>query len=553
MNKHIYLFVAVVASLLLSACTDKIEEPKPIAADDTFTVAAAMDNLSFAKNQYLKLIDHVNNKRYLTFQTACKQTPEMICVPRAEEHDGIYMARATQWTNGFFPGLLWKLLSAKHYIESWHPNEEQTLFDTATFYQEILYPETKRGATHDLGFILYDSFGEALSYEALSDETRQEYLTALATGRATLATRYQDDIGLIKSWDWTPEMKLGIVENGSQVIKEFAIDNPWTYPVIVDNMMNLEFLLDSDIERYHEIAFNHAKQTKLNHYFFDESDTQQQFPIAYHVFDYGSMKPGNWQGVGNVSAWARGQAWSLYGFVTIVEAMEKTNIDLTNYPDFESHLKALVGTVQHLLEPSLVPYWDYFANRPNAYEYAENVSSNTTVFHGILNLCSKRVEETIKPYEGHRPMTLNSSILSEESIAQLQGVKNWYGSDIIQGDKFYPCGTEAYPSSHTKIPRDTSAAAIYAAALYRLAGITKDRNEKLRYVSFADSIMHELSEHYRTDRTQNGRPNSVDYGFVLAEATGDFGNGGEIDTPIIYGDFYFIEANIRKIELEQDK
>lgn len=74
--------------------------------------------------------------------------------------------------------------------------------------------------------------------------------------------------------------------------------------------------------------------------------------------------------------------------------------------------------------------------------------------------------------------------------------------------------------------------------------------ESQKYASLADKIMAELSANYRTDRSKNGRPKSESLGFVLAEATGDMGNGGELDTPIIYGDFYFVEANIRKVEFE---
>jgi hypothetical protein len=318
-------------------------------------------------------------------------------------------------------------------------------------------------------------------------------------------------------------------------------------------MMNLEFLLDSDVTRYHEIAFNHAKHTSINHYFYDEGDVNKAYPIAYHVFDYGDHKPGNWQGVGNVSAWARGQGWSLYGFVTVVEAMEKAHIDITQYPDFRAHFQRLFGSVNNLLKDDYIPYWDFFATRDNANKYAENISTDTTVFSGILGLCDKNIEPHIKPYNGYRPMTLNASMLSDESLKRLVGKVNWYGETIIQGDDLLPCGSKPYGASHTKIPRDTSAAAIYAAAMYRYATLIKDKNEKQEVAELADNIMATLTDHYRTDRSKSGRPHSFDFGFLLAEATGDMGNGGELDTPIIYGDFYFIEANVRKIEYEASK
>lgn len=522
------------------------------AEEQIFSLEDAKENLNFSKNQYLKLIDHVENKRHLELREGCDLASGMICVPRSQEHDGIFLDLPGKWTNGFYPGVMWKLLSAKNDIV-WSEGEEQKLLDAALFYQQALFDQSENGSTHDLGFILYDSFGEALDYPSLDGKLREDYLAALEVGRATLATRYRDEVGLIRSWDWIPEMYITTLENNEPVSDRYSLSNAWTYPVIVDNMMNLEFLLASDSVRYHEIAFNHAKHTLINHYFYDESDKQQQYPLAYHVFDYGSKKPGNWQGVGNVSAWARGQGWSFYGYITIAEAMHRAEIDLSNYPDFKAHVGRLYQSLEHLLKDDVVPDWDFFAARENAYEYAENISPETTVFHGLLGVCANRIEQNILPYVGYRPMTLEASMLSNESLQKLEGKLSIYGEKIIQGEKLMPCGTQAYPKTHVKVPKDTSAAALYAAALYRYANFTEDQNEKIKYATLADKIMAKLTHEYRTDRKGKGRESSFDLGFVLSEATGDFGNAGEIDVPIIYGDFYFIEANMRKIQLELAK
>ncbi|WAJ71958.1 glycoside hydrolase family 88 protein [Catenovulum adriaticum] len=552
--KRKYLMSLLSTCILINVgCSEQTEStqlPTPTSPTNDFSVTDAKANLTFAKNQYIKMAEQLNNPESLTPKAICQTDKDIICVPRSEEHDGILMEAPAKWTNGFFPGVIWKLLSAKQHINHFDNKQEKTLIETAKYYQQTLFSEAKRGTTHDLGFILYDSFGEALNYSALQDDTRQAYKKALNTGRATLATRYSDEKQVIRSWDWVPQMKIPVVQDGEKLIKKYELSNPWTYPVIVDNMMNLEFLLASNKPRYHEIAFNHAKQTSLNHYFYEASDTKKQYPLSYHVYDYGKNKPGNWQGVGNVSAWARGQAWSFYGFVTIVEALDKAQIELTDYPDFKTHLDNLYTSVEHVLQDDVVPYWDFFAARDNAYEYAENISTDTSVFSGILGLCDKLIEDNIKPYNGYRPMTLNASMLSEEALKQLEGKKNWHGESIIQADKLIPCGTKPYPETHTKIPRDTSAASIFAAALYRFATFSDNEEKSQQFAALADKIMHELTQNYRTDRAESGRPNSFDLGFVLASATGDMGNGGEIDTPIIYGDFYFVEANIRKIEFE---
>jgi hypothetical protein len=560
MKKNANLFVLSVCFLTLNACSktneaysdDSIgQEASDVAT--TFTVQDAKNNLTYAKDQYLKMITHLENKAYLDIKPACAENADMICVPRSQEGDAIHMEQSEKWTNGFFPGVLWKLLSSKALINEWQPGEEEKLLETAKYYQNTLFSEALRGSTHDLGFILYDSFGEALHYDNLDAVTEKAYENALKQGRITLATRYYDDVGLIKSWDWNPRMKISIMENGEKKTELYTLSNPWTYPVIVDNMMNLEFLLSDSNENFQTIAFNHAEKTSQNHYFYDESDTEKQYPLSYHVFDYGSNKPGNWQGTGNISAWARGQAWSFYGFVTVVEAMNQSVVPMDSYPNFKVHLNRLFNTASHWLKDNPVPYWDLFANRKNAYEYAENTSNDTTVFSGILALCDKKIGNNIKPYMGYRPMTLPASMLSDESLSALDGKKNWHGETIIQDDKLLPCGTQPYPDSHSKIPKDTSAAAIFAAGLYRYATFTNDANEKAKFSELADIIMAELSNRYRTDKPDTGRPSSHDLGFVLSEATGDMGNGREIDTPIIYGDFYFVEANKRKIEFEQSK
>jgi len=556
-QKNMRWISAALTSLIFSiACSDQnisIHEAQGTMATQTneqlFVVQDALDNLTFAKNQYLKMANHIEAERHLYYRPACVEDTSMICIPRSYEHGGIFMDKYEKWTNGFFPGVMWKLLSNKNYVE-WAESEEKQLLNFATHFQKALDGDATLDSTHDLGFMLYDSYGEALNYENLSDELRAKYVTILAKGRETLSGRFDEEKGVIKSWDFIPHMKVSISKNGKDLVELHQIAEPWTYPVIIDNMMNLEYLLDSDSSQYKDIAIAHAKTTLKNHYFYEENDSEQRFPIAYHVFDYGKRKPGNWQGLGNISAWARGQGWSLYGYVTIVDYMSDLTLSDAERVVFERHLSNVLNSIEHLLEESPVPFWDFWANRNNAFEYAENTSLETSVYSGILELCANRIEADILPYKGYRPQILNASILTDESLDELKNQKNWYGSDILQGDSLVPCGREPYPATHTKIPKDTSAAAIYASALYRYATITTNNDHKQKYGALADEIMAELTVNYRTDKSKNGREKSFELGFVLEEATGDMGNAGEIDTPIIYGDFYFVEANIRKLEFE---
>lgn len=509
-----------------------------------FDTADARNNLTFVKDQYLKMIASVDANKNLKLAQSCEKE-QAICFPRAMEHNAIYMERLTKWTNGFYPGLLWKLLAVNQDISGFTLSQKEKVLSKAQFYQAALISETKRGSTHDLGFLLNDSFGEALEYAELSEDLRSEYQEALAVGRNTLATRYDEKVGLIKSWDWEAQY-LAHIKNGEQTNRLLlSLAKPWAFPVIVDNMMNLEYMFDSTDQAHRDLAYSHAKHTLINHYFYEAGDADKQFPIAYHVFDYGEMKPGNWQGAGNISAWARGQGWSLYGYVTVLEALKVKGTDL-DIPDFDSHVKRLVASIEKLLGDEFVPDWDYYAERPDAAEIAANQHADTARYSHLLGLCDFQIENDILPYVGYAPIKVDKSIIADDTLAFLADKKSVYGEDYVHEDFVAPCGTQAYDITATHIPKDTSAAALYAAALYRLALHTEDKVQKDKAVLLADNIMAELTNNYLTSKAKG---QDYDLGFVLAEATGNLPNASEINTSIVYADFYFLEANILKLEV----
>ena len=91
----------------------------------------------------------------------------------------------------------------------------------------------------------------------------------------------------------------------------------------------------------------------------------------------------------------------------------------------------------------------------------------------------------------------------------------------------------------TKEPRDASAAAIMASAFYELQGYSINKKQ---YRDFADKILKSLIERYRA-------PIGTHKGFFLLHCTGHKPANGEVDTSIIYADYYFLEALLRKIKL----
>lgn len=548
----------ILISCILAGCSDNTQTtaveqavtPTPVhekVSESAFSIADAKQNLSFSKAQYLKLIANVEQNKDLEFASVCEKE-SALCFPRSEEEEKIFMEKPEKWTNGFYPGLLWKLLSVSDQLDDFTEEQKNILEKTALHYQAALKSESQRGNTHDLGFILYDSYGEALEFSGLSEEKRKEYLQILADGRATLATRFSPEYKVIKSWDALPSLPTKYSQDGEILNTTFELAAPWSYPVIVDNLMNLDFLFDSDEQKYAELAFSHAETTQKNHYYYLTDDTNKERPIAYHLIDYANMKPGNWQGLGSISAWARGQAWSLYGFVTVVEAAQKKQLSEDQVASFENHLDSLYNAISYLLKDDKVPLWDFLADQDDAYVLAENMDASTTYYSRILDLCDHEIPRETLPYKGFRPILIDDSLLTEDELARLKTLKSVTGEDFVVDGKIAPCGTKPYDLSGRSIPKDTSAAAIMASGLYRFAQITNNKEKAAKYSELADKIMAELTAHYLTSKDKHA---NYELGFVLANATGNLPNTSEINTSILYADFFFIEANIRKMQLAQ--
>lgn len=115
----------------------------------------------------------------------------------------------------------------------------------------------------------------------------------LVRAAESLCTRFEPKVGLIRSWDF----------------------GNWSYPVIIDNMMNLEMLFWASEQtgnpKYREIAIAHADKTLKNHF--------REDMTSYHVVSYlpedGTVESkGTYQGYDDESSWARGQAWAVYGY-----------------------------------------------------------------------------------------------------------------------------------------------------------------------------------------------------------------------------------------------
>ena len=267
---------------------------------------------------------------------------ESLIYPRSTLPDGSWLAiDPGDWTSGFFPGCLWYMYeltgdTAFHACaERWTAGLEAQQFTTRT---------------HDVGFIMFSSYGNA--YRLAPGEHDRQVLLQSA---ASLSTRYNPIVGCIKSWDGTD----------------------WPFPVIIDNMMNLEILFwaakNGGPVALRDMATSHALKTMVNHFRADGS--------TYHVVSYDTLTGAvlareTHQGYADESVWSRGQAWAIYGFTM---ACRETGDDR-----FLSRAQRAADYFIGHLPPDLIPYWDFLA--PNIPNEPRDVSAAAVACSGLLEL-----------------------------------------------------------------------------------------------------------------------------------------------------------------------
>ena len=254
-------------------------------------------------------------------------------LPRTLDKEGkLITSDSKWWTSGFFPGVLWYLYEA---------TGDTLLKDYACDYTSRVEKEKYNKGNHDVGFMLYCSFGNG--YRLTGNE---KYKQVLLKGAESLSTRYKDHIGVIRSWDFNRAV--------------------WQYPVIIDNMMNLELLewasKKSDNSRFAAIARSHADVTLKNHFRPDYS--------CWHVVSYDTItgqpeKKHTRQGYSHESSWSRGEAWALYGYVMMYRETQQKH--------YLAHAKKVANYI--LTHPRMpedgIPYWDYDApDIPDTYRDA---------------------------------------------------------------------------------------------------------------------------------------------------------------------------------------
>ena len=267
-------------------------------------------------------------------------------LPRTLDKEGkLITSDSKWWTSGFFPGVLWYLYEA---------TGDTLLKEYACDYTSRVEKEKYNKGNHDVGFMLYCSFGNG--YRLTGNE---KYKQVLLKGAESLSTRYKDHIGVIRSWDFNRAV--------------------WQYPVIIDNMMNLELLewasKNSDNSRFASIARSHADVTLKNHFRPDYS--------CWHVVSYDTItgqpeKKHTRQGYSHESSWSRGEAWALYGYVMMYRETQQQH--------YLAHAKKVANYI--LTHPRMpedgIPYWDYDA--PDIPDTYRDASAGAIMAYAFIEL-----------------------------------------------------------------------------------------------------------------------------------------------------------------------
>lgn len=86
--------------------------------------------------------------------------------------------------------------------------------------------------------------------------------------------------------------------------------------------------------------------------------------------------------------------------------------------------------------------------------------------------------------------------------------------------------------------------AVTASALLELSGYG-DKKQGEEYFRYAENILKQLSsEEYLAKEGEN-------HGFILLHSVGSFPHDSEIDTPLNYADYYYLEALKRYKDLKE--
>lgn len=291
---------------------------------------------------------HSQVERTLT-ELCCDSLTDYSMMPRnilsGESHWNCRKASETEWCSGFWPGVLW--------YDYENTGDLSVLSEAKNFTEALCFLSRKPAYDHDLGFLTITSFLNG--YRLTGDENYKRILLECANNYKSL---YNPAVGTILSWP--------------RHVADYGGHN-----TIMDNMINLELLFwaakNGGGEDLRLMAISHADQT-MKYHFHDDA-------IGYHVAVYNPetgkfIKGCTHQGFADLSMWARGQAWAIYGYTMVyLETSDEKYLDFA---------QKVTDVYLKQLPEDLIPYWDFMD--PNIPDSPKDASAACVVASALIEL-----------------------------------------------------------------------------------------------------------------------------------------------------------------------
>ena len=339
--------------------------------------------------------------------------------PRTFQGDTLVTSDIGWWTSGFYPGVLWLT-----YMET----DDLAFRELAIRHTLPLAGLLDRETDHDIGFQLMSGFGLWYSVDKVNPReddalSRTEIQEILRKGAEKLAARFVPEAGILRSWNW----------------------GAWNIPVIIDNMMNLELLM---VYGDRDVAEKHALTTARNH--FREDGT------TFHLVDYADdgavLGQQTVQGFADESAWARGQAWALYGYAMMAQHEKKDREMAQAFYRVAAKLENWLYA--HLPEDG-VPYWDFSQS-----DYRD-ASAGSIIACGLLKmwqlrdcpaddpalLTAERILRTLASPEYLAAPRTNGGFLLKHGVGNIPS-RTEVDVPLTYADYYFLEALTLYPSDH---------------------------------------------------------------------------------------------------------
>ena len=290
-------------------------------------------------------------------------------------------ANSGNWISGFFPSSLW-MLQAQDATQGWDTR--------AAAWTTGMGNQASNTGTHDVGFMVFTPFGNG--YRMTGNAS---YLQTIQTTANSLSSRYDPDVGAVRSWG--------------------SISDTTNFQVIIDNMMNIELMFWASAHggssTLYDRARSHAIKTMQNHVRPDGS--------SYHLVVYspttGAVKSRSTvQGYSDSSTWARGQAWGIYGFTMTYR--------FTGEQQFLDTARRMADWFLGHLPADKVPFWDF--NDPAIPNAPRDSSAAAIAASGLMELSLLETDATRATTYRNAAKSLLGAVLSPPYLATLGSPSN---------------------------------------------------------------------------------------------------------------------------------